>query len=327
MSYTLVMLPPQTPRWIEWAEAITREVEGVDVISPRDDEEAIAALDAGAEAAFGTLPPHLLPHAKNLQWLQCHLAGPPVGYYYPEFADHPVTVTNLRGTYTDHVATHALMLVLALARNLGLYLRQQVEHKWIPYTDGSDVIHIQVSTVLILGVGAVGGELARLLEPFGCTVLATDARRSDVPPGVDELHPPEDLDDLLPRADFVVVTLPETPHTHHLINADRLLMMKPEASLINVGRGPVVDVDALANALADGVIRSAAIDVFPTETLLGDMPADHPLWDFPQMIITPHVGGVGPFGWERRYDVLRENAQRFAAGEPLINVVDKVNWF
>jgi phosphoglycerate dehydrogenase-like enzyme len=251
------------------------------------------------------------------------MGGPPPGYYHPGLVRHPVTVTNLRGTYTDHVATHALALLLALARGLHRYAAQQARCVWESDWDPGAVLPLGESTVLIVGVGAIGTELARLLEPFGGTLIGTDARRTEPPAGVRELHPPEALDSLLPAADAVVLTVPHTPRTERLMARARLDLMKPSAFLVNVGRGPLVDLDDLVSALRDRRLRGAALDVFPEEPL----PSGHPLWTTPGVLITPHVAGAGPHSEERRYGVLAENARRFGAGEPLINVVDKAAWF
>src|SRR5882757_5211636 len=150
---------------------------------------------AGAEAAYGTLTPTLLAAAPALRWLQAPQAGPPPEFYFAELVAHPVVVTNLRDTYTDHVATHAVAMLLALARNIPQYARART---WAPLDD--EIVHLQRATVLIVGLGAVGSEVARQLEPFGCSIIATDARPVERPAGVAELHPAEALDALLPRA-------------------------------------------------------------------------------------------------------------------------------
>jgi phosphoglycerate dehydrogenase-like enzyme len=155
------------------------------------------------------------------------------------------------------------------------------------------------------------------------TVLGTDARLQGPQPGV-ELHPPEALDELLPRADFVVVTTPDTPKTRGMFHAGRFARMKPSASLINVGRGACVVLEELVAALRAGRIAGAALDVFETEPL----PRDHALWTMPGVIITPHVASHdAPFVAERRTSVIVENCKRFAGRQPLINVVDKREMF
>jgi phosphoglycerate dehydrogenase-like enzyme len=321
MRYRLVVLPPQTDSSREWARRLASDVPEAAVVVAEDAAEAARVLP-DAEAAFGTLPRELLVRAPRLRWLQAPQAGPPAGYYYPELVDHPVVVTNLRGTYTDHVATHAVAMLLALARNLPDYVRRQTGHEWAPLP-AADVLHLPRATVLVVGVGAVGTEIARLLAPFGSRIVGVDARLTEAPEGVAELHPASALDELLPQADVVVLTVPHTPETDGLMGFRRLALMPSSAVLINVGRGALVDLDALAQSLTGGRLAGAAIDVVPHEPL----PADHPLWDSPRALITPHVAGVGPETEERRYAVVRDNAVRFAAGRPLLNVVDKAAWF
>jgi phosphoglycerate dehydrogenase-like enzyme len=185
-------------------------------------------------------------------------------------------------------------------------------------------LYLPESTALILGVGGIGGETARLCADFGITVLGVDARLTEPPPGVSELHGPEALDGLLPRADFVIVTVPETPSTQGMIAADQLRAMKPSAYLINIGRGATVKLDDLDAALRSGEIAGAALDVFETEPL----PPGHPLWTAPGMLITPHVAAASGSNLDqRREELFMDNCVRFNEGRPLRNVVDKANWF
>jgi phosphoglycerate dehydrogenase-like enzyme len=176
---------------------------------------------------------------------------------------------------------------------------------------------------LILGVGGIGTEAARLCHAFGMRVIGVDGRRTDLAPGMTELHGPEHLDTLLPRADFVIMTIPHTPATAGLMNRARLRRMKSSAFLINIGRGMTVRLDDLVAALHANEIAGAALDVFEIEPL----PADHPLWTAPNVLITPHSAGFGPYLDDRRLDILLDNCRRFAAGQPLRNVVDKATWF
>jgi phosphoglycerate dehydrogenase-like enzyme len=320
--FTMVMLPPQSEISTAWARRLAADVPEATVLVPTGNSAAAQALRK-ADAAYGVLSPELLPHAERLRWLQAPMAGPPPGYYHAGLVAHPVVVTNLRGTYTDHVATHGLALLLALARGLPQYARRQAEHAWLRDDQDNAVLHLPTATVLIVGLGAVGAELARLLAPFRCTTIGTDARVDSPPEGVTRIYQADELDRLLPTADAVMVTVPHTPATERLFARRRLALMKPTAFLVNVGRGPVVDVDDVADALNSGVLRGAALDVFPEEPLA----PEHPLWDAPGAIITPHVAGVGPHGDDRRYAVFVDNASRFALGRPLLNIVDKANWF
>jgi phosphoglycerate dehydrogenase-like enzyme len=316
-----VFLPPQTDATRRWADQLRSEgPDGVDIVEVTDPDQA-AEVIADADAAFGSVPVDLLAHAPGLRWLQAPAAAPPPGYFYPELVEHPVEVTNFRGIYSDHVPIHAMALVLALSRNLPHYSSQQMHRTWDPIPDESSVIHLPEATALIVGVGGIGSALVGYCRAFGMRVLGTDARITEHADA--EIHKPDDLDDLLPQADVVILTIPHTPQTEGLIDSRRFGLMKNSAVLVNIGRGPTVRLDDLVHALNTGEIAGAGLDVFETEPL----PADHPLWHTPGAILTPHVAATGPYLDDRRYEVLSENVRRFAAGQPLINVVDKSQWF
>jgi phosphoglycerate dehydrogenase-like enzyme len=317
MSFKIVLIPPVNQE--EWAARIREEVPGAEVVVCRDAAEAGEAI-VDADAAFGTVPRELLARATRLRWIQAPMAGPPAGYYYPELVAHPAVVTNMREIFNDHLGAHVLAFVLAFARGLQVYLPQQQRGEWRP---GAPLVHLPDATAVLVGVGGIGAEAARLLAQFGVTVLGVDPRRPEPPPGVAELHRPEALDLLLPRADFVIITAPETPQTQGLFDRERLRRMKPSAFLVNVSRGAIVVLADLVAALEAKEIAGAALDVFQVEPL----PAGHPLWSMPGVLLTPHVGGEGPYLRERRMEVLLDNCRRFAAGQPLRNVVDKQNWF
>jgi phosphoglycerate dehydrogenase-like enzyme len=322
MKPTLLMLPPQSEKTREWAARLAAAVPDVTVVVAEDQDEAARHV-AGADAAFGTMPPALLRQATRLRWIQAPQAAPPAGYYSPELIAHPAVVTNFREIYNDHIGAHVMAFVLAFARGLHHYLPLQLRREWRPAPLDTGVIHLPEATALIVGVGGIGAETARLAAAFGMRVLAVDARRRDAPPGVAELHGPEALDTLLPRADFVILTVPHTPATEGFMNRARFQRMKRAAFFINIGRGMTTRLDDLVAALRAGEIAGAALDVFEQEPL----PADHPLWTMPGVLITPHTAGFGPYLDERRFEILLDNTRRFAAGTPLRNVVDKSSWF
>jgi phosphoglycerate dehydrogenase-like enzyme len=312
-----VILPPIEGE--HWPALIREAAPGAEVVLCRDLAEAADAI-ADADAAFGTVPPEVLARAERLRWIQAPMAGPPAGYYYPELVAHPVVVTNMREIFNDHLGAHILAFVLAFARGFQLYLPQQTRREW---KGGAPLVHLPEATALLVGVGGIGAEAARLLAHFGETVLAVDPRREAAPEGVAELHRPEALDALLPRADFVILTAPETPETRGLFHRERLRRMKRSAYLVNISRGALVQLDDLVAALEAGEIAGAGLDVYAEEPL----PAGHPLWTLPGVLMTPHVGGEGPYLDDRRAEVLLDNCRRFATGQPLRNVVDKASWF
>ena len=323
MPTKLLMLPPQTAATRDWAERLAAAVPDVAVIVAEDAPQAEQHI-ASADCAFGTLPAPLVAKASRLRWLQAPHAAPPAGYYHPGLIAHPVVVTNFREIYNDHIAAHIMAYALAFARGLHRYFPQQLRREWRPAMPRhSGVLHLPETTMLIVGVGGIGAETARLAAGFGIKVIGTDARRSAAPPGMSELHSADALDALLPRADFVVLTVPHTPATEGFMNRERFRRMKRGAFFINIGRGKTTRLDDLVAALESGEIAGAGLDVFEQEPL----PAGHALWTLPGVIITPHTAGYGPYLDERRYEVILENCRRFVAGKPLRNIVDKANWF
>jgi phosphoglycerate dehydrogenase-like enzyme len=288
-----------------------------------EDEAEAAAVVPGAEAAFGTLSPALVRTAAKLRWLQAPQAAPPAGYYTPELIAHPVVVTNFREIYNDHIAAHIMAFVLAFARGLHYYLPRQLRREWRPEPLDTGVVHLPEATALIVGVGGIGAETARLAAAFGMHVIGVDARRREAPPGVQKLDGPDALDSLLPPADFVILTVPHTPATEGFMHRARFQRMKRSAFFVNIGRGRTTRLDDLVAALRAGEIAGAGLDVFEEEPL----PVDHPLWTLPNVLLTPHTAGFGPYLDDRRFEVLLDNCRRFLAGQPLRNVVDKARWF
>jgi len=292
------------------------------VVVPESEVDVLHEI-SDADAAFGTLTPELVRAARSLTWLQAPAIAPPAGYYFPELVQHPVIVTNFRGIFNEHIAAHIMAFVLAFARGFHRYIPLQFKHRWEPAPLDTGVVHLPESTALIVGVGGIGAETARLCADFGMRVIGTDARVAVSPDGVAELHKPSDLDDLLPGADFVILTIPHTPETEGLMHAGRFRRMKSSAFFINIGRGKTTRLMDLNATLRDGVIAGAGLDVFEEEPL----PSDHPLWSAPNILLTPHTAGFGPYLDDRRLEIIVDNARRFARGEPLRNVVDKAHWF
>jgi len=322
MPTEFVMLPPQSEKTREWGVRLTAALPELKVVVAENHTHA-AGVIGHADAALGTIPPDLLREARRLRWLQAPQAAPPAGYYYPELIAHPVQITNFREIYNDHIGAHVMAFVLAFARGLQHYLPQQLHREWKKLPQNTGVVHLPETTALVVGVGGIGSEVARLCAAFGMRVIGVDERRRDKPPGVAELHRSDELDALLPVADFVVLTVPHTPETEGFMNRVRFQEMKKTAFFINIGRGLTTRLDDLAAALDAGEIAGAGLDVFEQEPL----PADHPLWTMPGVLLTPHVAGYGPHLDERRYDIILDDCRRFLAGQPLRNLVDKARWF
>ena len=322
MPSEFVMLPPQTEKTREWGARIAAALPELKLIIAENHTHA-AQVIGNVDAAFGTIPRDLLARAARLRWLQAPQAAPPAGYYYPELIAHPVAITNFREIYNDHIAAHVMAFVLAFARGLQSYIPQQLKREWKKPPQNSGVVHLPEATALIVGVGGIGSEIARLAAAFGMRVIGVDERRRNPPPGVAELHRGDELDALLPAADFVILTVPHTPETEGFMNRARFQEMKKTAFFINIGRGMTTRLDDLVEALRAGEIAGAGLDVYEQEPL----PAEHPLWAMPGVLLTPHTAGYGPYLDERRYDIILDNCRRFLANQPLRNLVDKARWF
>ncbi|MBV7332671.1 D-2-hydroxyacid dehydrogenase [Chloroflexi bacterium TSY] len=318
----LVMMPPQSEQSLQWANRLRAELPQYHITLPETDEDAHNDL-VDADAVFGWVPPDMLAGAQKLRWLQSPQAGPKAGFYYPELVEHPVVVCNPRGVYNDHIGQHILMYMLALARGLPYYMDAQRIPQWDKDARKSTYIDLATATVLIVGVGGIGHETARLCRAFGMRVIGIDERWEHEVHDVEKRSPAE-LDGSIPEADFVVVTTPHTPDTEGMWNADRFGLMKKSAYFINIGRGATTKLDDLTAAVENGTIAGCALDVYEVEPF----PTEHKLWTLPNVILTPHIAVKDAENIpERWFNVFLENARRFAANEPLKNVVDKQMWY
>lgn len=316
-----VFLPPIDDDIRSWARRMAEALPELEVVIAENEADAAREL-VDSDAAYGGVPPETLPTVERLRLLQNPFAGPPPGYYYPELAEHPVVVSNPRGIYSDHIAQHILMFMLALARGLPYWSAAQAQRRWDPRARRRGYVNLADATVLINGVGGIGAETARLCAAFGARVIGVDPRPEHDAPA--EIIPPAQLDQRLPEADFVVTTVPHTPETERMWDAARFRRMKRSAYFINIGRGKTASLDDLAAALENGEIAGAGLDVFETEPL----PAEHPLWRMENVLITPHIAVADAADLpERRYELIVENARRLLDGRGFLNVVDKGKWY
>lgn len=308
------------------------------VVNAADEAAALAEV-VDADAFYGKITPPLLVAAKKLRWIQSPTASLE-HYVFPALIEHPVVLSNMRGIYSDVIADHVLGYITCFARNLHVYIRQMASGAWQPYGGGpilqpfatgpaddhpGNRSHRRLAdcSLGIVGLGHIGAEIARRGVACGMRVLAVDPRQTNAPEGVESLWPVERLDDLLAESDFVVIAAPHTPATEKLFRRVKFEAMRRSAVLINIGRGAIVDLADLAAALEEGLIAGAALDVCEIEPL----PADHPLWRMPNVIVTPHVAAFSQRIPERHLEMTLENIGRFARGEPVLNVVDKAMWF
>ena len=285
------------------------------------DREAIRRLLPEVEVAFTPFVDRdLFPSASRLRWVQSPAAG--VGsLMFPELIASPVILTSARGIRARSIAEHVLGTTIALARLLPATLRAQSAHHWAQEELETRVRTLHGQRMGIVGLGAIGSEVARIAAPFGFRVTAIRRRASEPPPeGVDAVWPPDRLPDLLAQSDVVVLAAPHTPATKRLLGRAQIGLMKPGALLVNVARGKLVDDEALVDALRDGLLGGAALDVFSEEPL----DPSSPYWDLPNVIVTPHTSGAMEDYWTPLVALFADNLCRFEKGEPLRNVVDKV---
>jgi phosphoglycerate dehydrogenase-like enzyme len=256
--------------------------------------------------------------APRLRWVQSWGAG--VEWILtPAFVASPILLTNAQGIYATPIAEHVLGFMLHFARAFDCHVRHQAEHAW----QHAEVRELRGSTLAIIGLGGIGAEVARLAKGFGMRVIAVRRRPDRPAPDADAVRGPDALPWLLGESDFVALCAALTPNTRHLIGETELRRMKPTAYLINIGRGELVDEEALIAALRDKRIAGAGLDVFAQEPL----PSDSPLWDLPNLLITPHTSGNSPRSHARLMDLFCENLRRYLAGEELLNVVDKAEGY
>jgi phosphoglycerate dehydrogenase-like enzyme len=287
-----------------------------------DNYDRVAQEIANTDVFIGwSLRPEQFLQAKKLKWIHSPAAAVHQ-LMYPELMASDVIVTNSSGVHGPVVAEHAIGLVLALAKRLPQAMQYQAEHKWaqdLLWHERPRPREIAGATVLVVGVGGIGSEFIRLARALGMKVIAVREDLSKGSAGADYLHSSSEIDSLLPQADFVLLCTPVTPVTTGIMNAERLKRMKPDAYLINVARGPLIDEPALIDALKSRQIADAALDVFTEKPL----PADSPLWSVDNLLITPHSAAVTEKLWERHYELIVKNMNRFLAGKPLLNLVDK----
>ena len=259
-----------------------------------------------------------MQYAKSLKWFQCMFAG--VDEYLPQgVTPEGAVITTSSGSNALSVAENMLSTLLALYRKLPLYRDDQRAHLW---HDEGAAKTITGAVILVVGAGHLGTEFAWRCKALGAARVMGVKRTIGRPlPGFDQLHTMEELDDLLPQADVVALTLPHSPETVHLMNAERIARMKDDAVLISTGRGTVLDQDALAEAMKNGKLWGGALDVTEPEPL----PADSPLWDIPNLLLTPHVAGGMRLEITRKncIDMALANLKRYLAGQPLENQVKR----
>ena len=286
-------------------------------IVPSDGPTEDDVRDADAIVGW-ELPLHLLQAANRLRWM--HASGAGVERYeLTQIAARGVMLTNSSGVSAPNMAEHVLGMMIALTRCFPRLLRAQTQRVWRDEATHREVGELQGQTVLVVGIGEIGRAVAQRAAAFGLRVNGLRRRAGELPPaGFDNVFAIGDLHAALAEADHVVVTLPSTSHSRGLFDAAAFAAMKPGAVIYNVGRGPVIDTAALIAALESGHLGGAGLDVTDPEPL----PADSPLWDMENVLITAHTSGATPRYWERQADLIADNIRRIQRGDAPRNLVD-----
>jgi len=261
-----------------------------------------------------------LKEGKKLKWIHSTAAGV-AQLMYPELRDSGIMVTNPSGIFSVPMAEHTLGLLLALARNFPDSVREQDQSRWAQqqiWDKPQHLTELNGKVLLIVGFGSIGREVAKRAKAFEMRVWGVTRSGEGDRTHAEKIFSAAKLHEALPDADYVLISAPETAETKHLIGTAQIARMKPGARLINVGRGSLLDENALVQALESGALGGAALDVAQTEPL----PAESPLWKAPNLFITPHTSGVSDRLWERQASILIELLERWFDGRELFNRVD-----
>lgn len=308
------------PAW--FGERLAEEFPELSIVQ-RSSYEGVEYHLRDSEIIFTlSLRPEQFALCQKLRWIQTPTAAVHQ-FQFPKLIESDVVLTNSTEVHGPVVAEHVIALIFALAKKIPQAAIQQQKRVWgqeAMWNPSPHIREIAGATVGLIGVGSIGRRVAQMASALGMRVIAMREHvEKGNPEGVETVFSTSQIDDLLRQTDYVVVAAPLTPATENLINADRLAAMKPEACLINVGRGPQVNEQALLEALRGRRIGGAALDVFDREPL----PADSPLWELDNLLITPHTAGLTEKLWHRHYEHLSSNLRRYLAHEPLRYVVDK----
>lgn len=308
------------PQW--FGERLAREFPVLQVVQ-RNSYDGIEPELRDTEVIFTiSLRPEQFAEAKHLRWIQAPTAAVHQ-FLFPELIRSDVVLTNATEVHGPVVAEHVIALILALAKKIPQAVLLQQKHMWgqgAIWKEGIQPREVAGATLGLIGVGSIGRRVAKMASALGMRVIAVrEHLEKGKPEGVEVVFAPAELNKLLGQSDYVVVAAPLVSETNKLIGAAQFAAMRPEACLINVGRGPQVDEAALVEALCSHRIAGAALDVFDREPL----PAASPLWSLENLLITPHTAGLTEKLWHRHYELFSDNLRRYLAHQPLQHVVDK----
>jgi len=307
------------PAW--FPERLRREFPEVNVVHLPDYKSVDTEIADAEIAVSWSVRPAQIIAAKRLRWI--HSPAAAVNQLmFSELIQSEIVLTNAREVHGPVVAEHVIALIFALAKKIPGCVRLQEKHIWgqqILWDELPRVREVGGATLGVVGLGSIGRSLVKSAKALGMRVIAVREHPEKGSEGADAVFGPEQIGEVFQESDYIVLAAPVTDSTHAIANAERLALMRSDACLINVGRGPLVDESALAAALRARKIGGAALDVFPKEPLV----ADSPLWDLPNLLLTPHTAAFTEKLWDRHYALFSENLRRYLAGQPLFAVVDK----
>jgi phosphoglycerate dehydrogenase-like enzyme len=310
------------PKRIAVGSGLAQLVPQLKAVAPGVDFVTIGSEDsarlADVDAIIGACTPEVLATARSVQWIQLMTAGVEGCVRIPAVHERDVLITNMQRISGPVIAEHAIAVALAFTRGLDLYIPAQARRQWQRITPPGRMSVVKGKTLLVVGLGGIGTEVAQRAHALGMRVIATRASGRSGPEYVSYVGLPDELPKLASEADFVVNTAPLTAQTRGVFDAAFFARMKPSAYFINVARGGSVATTALVNALRNEQIAGAGLDVTDPEPL----PPDHPLWQAPNVIITPHVSAESDLGFDAQLAVVKENVRRYVAGERMLSVVD-----
>ena len=308
------------PPWLP--DRLQQEFPQIDIVYRNSYEGIEGELQEAEILVAWSIRPEQLAVAKELRWIHSPAAAVHQ-LLFPALVDSDVVLTNARDVHGPVVAEHVIAQILALARKIPQAVRLQQQKVWGQqelWRDPPRPREIAGATLGLIGLGSIGRQVAQRGAALGMRVIAVrEHPEKGAGPLIESVMGVARMDDLLRQADYVVLCAPLTPETRGLINAERLAKMKPESCLINVSRGPLIDDEALVQALGNRQIGGAALDVFAREPLA----PDSRFWELENLLITPHTAAVTEKLWERHYGLIRENLRRYLAGQTLLAVVDK----
>ena len=308
--------PPQ------FSERLRKEFPQLEIVHLSDDDQIENQISDAEIVVTWTLRPNQFNAAKKLRWIHSPAAAVHQ-LLFPELIASDVILTNGSEVHGSTVAELVIALIFALAKKLPLAMRCQQQRVWGQnevWESQPQPREVAGATLGLIGLGSIGTEVAKRASALGMRVIAVRNRmEAEKPENVEQVYASSQIDLMLSKSDYVVIAAPLTASTAGMINAARLASMKPDAYLINVSRGQLVDESALAEALRSKKIAGAALDVFEKEPL----PPDSPLWDLQNLLITPHIAGFSGKLWEKHYAFFTENLRRYLSHQPLIATVDK----